>query len=34
MFEPMEILVALGALLIATGVALLRLVPQREVGLA
>jgi len=34
MFKPVEILIALGALLIATGVAVLALVPPREMGLA
>jgi len=32
MFKPVEILIALGALLIATGFAVLALVPPREVG--
>jgi hypothetical protein len=34
MFKPVEFLVALGALLIATGVAVLALTPPREVGFA
>jgi len=34
MFSRVEILIALGTLLIATGVAVLTLVPPREVGLA
>ena len=35
MFKPVETLIALGALLIATGVAVLALVPPpREMGLA
>jgi hypothetical protein len=34
MFKRVEILVGLGALLLASGVAVLALVPPREVGVA
>lgn len=34
MFKPVEILIALGALLIASGVAVIALVPPREVRFA